>query len=235
MESKNTKRERDSHHEPEDEPLLKRPRVEPSPSPAAAAAARVAIIGTAGRINDARNRTLSLKLYQAMIEAAARCIEDTFGLDLRECVLVSGGAAWADHVAVDLFLQKRVRGLTLLLPSNLTAVPGAFGYVDTGVVDFIKNPGGTSNHYHRLFSKKLGRNSLEDLHRARDAGAHIDVSTPGFFARNGGIARHCTHMIAFTWSTNGVPSDGGTLKTWKQCKLDPEHKKHIALGSLVVT
>ncbi len=59
---------------------------------------RVAIIGTAGR----GVATMTKQLFDSMVIEAKSVINS---LALTEVELISGGAAWSDHVAVALFLQ----------------------------------------------------------------------------------------------------------------------------------
>lgn len=189
--------------------------------------AHVAIIGTAGRD---RAERLTPALFAGMTRAAAGIIKDTFGLDPAATTLISGGAAWADHVAVALYLEGGVAGLTLYTPCAFQ--DGSNGYADTGVIDWRANPGGTANYYHRRFSKCLGRNTLGELGAARERGATFDASHPGFHARNSEVARVATHMIALTWAEGATPADGGTLDTWKKCPLPADKKVHVSLGGL---
>jgi hypothetical protein len=188
----------------------------------------IAIIGTSGRSN---TKDLSLALFESMVESAANVIKDAFGLEPANCSLVSGGAAWSDHVAVTLFLQGKVAGLTVYAPCSFQKTQ----FIDTGIVDWRSNPGGTANYYHRRFSKCIGRNTLDDIERAIQKGAVLDASHQGFHARNMDIATQATHMIAFSWSESGAPTDGGTLDTWKNCPLPSEKKVHVGLGRLLET
>jgi hypothetical protein len=99
-----------------------------------------AIVGTAGRKEDGKK--LSRKHYEAMA-IVADCLVDQFAENNYPIThLVSGGAAWADHVAVRLFLDKKVPNLRLFLPAAWE--DGTFK--DTGERDPFKNPGGTANY-----------------------------------------------------------------------------------------
>lgn len=198
---------------------VKKARVDEQTQPA-----HVAIIGTAGRMNDKRNKDLTTAHFEWMVDSALKTLV-SFGLDPSETHLISGGAAWADHVAVELFLRKKVAGLTLYAPCAFAEA----SFVDTGSADWRTNPGKTSNYYHRLFSEKIGRNSLTEIATACARGAVLDTSGTGFHSRNSAIAARATHMIAFTWSEEGKPTDGGTLDTWKKCALAGEFKVHVSL------
>lgn len=193
---------------------------------------RVAIIGTAGRGKE----PMTLALFDAMVQAARETMTHTLGLDPKECQLVSGGAAWADHVAVALFLQGDVAGLTIYAPCAF--VGAAAGFEDTGAADWRINPGKSANHYHARFSKAVKRDTLAEIAAAQQQGARISVghtAAKGFHARNKSIAAAATHMIAFSWGEGPAPSDGGTAHTWNQCKLDSTYKKHIGLRQLIVS
>ena len=88
---------------------MKRNRSEASPP-----ICTVAIIGSAGRNEDGAK--MNATVFDAMTAAALRTITDHWHLSPQNVRLVSGGAAWADHVAVRLFLDgvgaeaKRKRG-----------------------------------------------------------------------------------------------------------------------------
>lgn len=178
---------------------------------------RVAIIGTAGRTLQDR---LTRLLYQRMVETTRELI-------LSEDVVVSGGAAWADHVAVTLFLTGKCQGLELYLPCEWDKTQ----YVDNGHNHWAKNPGRLANQYHRAFSKAVGIDSLEQIARAIESGATIHVHS-GFHARNTLVATTCDKMIALTWASDGTEIVGGTKDTWDKCKLTSADKKHICLLEL---
>jgi len=218
--------------------VKKRPRDQGDATPAVAMVAkkprlearvRVAIIGTAGRANDARNAQLSAALFERMVDAAAAHMA-ALGVAPLHAHVISGGAAWADHVAVALFLQRRVAALTLYAPCAYDRARGA--YVDTGSGDWRTNPGRTSNYYHRAFAAKVGRDTLAEIGQAIEQGATLDTGGGGFHARNAAIAAKATHLLAFTWSADGTPTDGGTADTWRRCRLPAALKVHLCLGTL---
>ncbi|KAL6041651.1 DprA-like DNA processing chain A [Balamuthia mandrillaris] len=192
---------------------------------------KVGIIGTAGRGADAAR--LHKDLFDAMVYQAIHLIEEEFKLEWERVHLVSGGAAWADHVAVTLWnmgkcLEKRQ-------PSKLTVYmpcPWDFKqqrYHDDGRVDWRSNPGGTSNYYHRLFSQKLQCNTLAGIHQAASSGAVLDSSHKGLFQRNTAVAANVDCLIAFTF----LPfSDGGTKHTWDSCPSSVR-KVHVPLDTLL--
>lgn len=183
---------------------------------------RIGIIGTAGRKDDGPK--MSSELFEKMFEHITNYITEELGYNLSEVELVSGGAAWADHLAVVLYLTYYVKSLMMYLPAKWEED----AYHDTGVVDWRTNPGGTSNYYHRKFSEKYGKDSLKEIQEAIDSGAEIDCTTLGFHNRNSQVAK-VDHLIAYTWGTGDKPKDGGTLNTWSKCK---SKKVHIPLSSL---
>jgi len=130
-----------------------------------------------------------------------------------------------DHVAVAMFLQQQVAELMIYSPCNFVDSK----FADVGGGDWKTNPGRSANYYHSLFSKKVGRNTLEEIALACQLGAVLDGTNFGFHARNDVVASLATHMIAFTWSNSGSPDDGGSRYTWQRCPLDPSLKVHICL------
>ena len=77
--------------------------------------------------------------------------------------LVSGGAAWADHVAVTLALDGTVDPAALTLH-----LPAAF---EDGRFDADTRDGGTANHYHRLFYARSGIDGLAEIAEVLRRGA----------------------------------------------------------------
>lgn len=191
----------------------------------------VSIIGTSGRKDAIKNLTPTL--FNRMVAKADETL-DSLSFSKKEIMLVSGGAAWSDHVAVSLFLTGDYGGLKLYLPSLFDKEKVA--YYDTGVVNWKTNPGGTANYYFRPFSKIMERNMLEDLKKAQEKGALFDTplnsdgkSSQGFHGRNTLVAQSDV-VIAFTWGEH-EPTDGGTKDTWKKVPKTST-KIHISLSTL---
>lgn len=184
----------------------------------------VSIIGTAGRSHQDPTATM----YDKMILSAVKYLQSLPG----DIILVSGGAAWSDHVAVHLYLNRQqyslpIIGLRLYLPCAFDATTKR--YVDTGSSDWRVNPGRISNVYHQQFSNAVGRNSLDELAIVNTGGDHVHIEVfDGFHARNSRVAQS-EYVLAFTWGQH-EPEDGGTLDTWKKAK----HAKrtHISLATL---
>src|SRR5438552_2570297 len=121
------------------------------------AARTVAIVGTAGRGADAGK--IDARLFEKMVSEAANIIERRFGLRASDVVLVSGGAAGADHAAVALWLSRNrdthgspttvtasgFAGLRLFLPCPVVneLEPAPFGRLRGGA----DAAGATMNRY----------------------------------------------------------------------------------------
>lgn len=194
----------------------------------------IAIIGTAGRQTDFAGLTPAR--YKKMIELALVEIAQPTA-----ATLVSGGAAWADHIAVILFLTGTVPQLRLHLPAPLTATGFAENKRDR------HDPGGIANYYHRRFSQAWNQSSISQLLEAQRRGAHVEV-TPGFKPRNTKVAAEAHRLTAFTFGPGptgrhapGSPGfhdpraaglkDGGTADTWAKA-TGAAQKIHFAIGEL---
>lgn len=198
---------------------------------------KIGIIGTAGRKEDAAKLTAKHVEYMIQIALMHVSSKDT---------VVSGGAAWADHTAV--LIRPHCARLFLQLPCKWDVNKRA--YHDTNINNFQTNPGGTSNYYHRLFSKKWAEgfepiyknnfNSLEQLHECY-LEAHKPGINPsersviwcdnfkGFFDRNLQVGK-VDKLIAFTFNKGSIPKDGGTKHTWDNSNAPI--KLHFDLGTV---
>lgn len=194
----------------------------------------IAIIGSAGRGTDANH--LNEDLYAAMYDEAIEIVR-RFGIE----EAVSGGAAFADHVAVSLYLNREVTSLRLYLP----AVFDGKAFVPNARVH--SNPGKTANMHHGEFRSSCGIDGLAQIAFAIGRGAYTETYA-GFKRRNLEVAGHCTHMVAFTFgsqqSADFLPDsegftsskaaglkDGGTAHTWGEC-WKAEWKRHVNLREL---
>lgn len=189
----------------------------------------IGIIGSAGRGSDI-NR-LNADIYEKMIGSVSEKIQKIASESPNTCItLVSGGAAWADHIAVILWNRNEphVSGLKLYLPAKwLSDIPR---FLDNGCSDSYINPGKYANMYHRAFADKTGIDSLNQIEQAIIKGAIIDDTNKGFHARNTKIAEECDVLIALTFGPDKYPRSGGTLDTWKKSKTN--RKIHIPIGKL---
>lgn len=189
------------------------------PHTAATATRVLAIIGTAGRDKE---RPMTQHLWLAMIDDLRGRVEN-------QDHLVSGGAAWADHLAVHAFLHGWVNQLTLYLPAPFER--GVF-------LGPTKSAASAANFYHERFSAAIGQNSRQQIALAIARGARIECepSAAGYgamFARNKKVAELATACLAYTFGNGQDPADGGTLNTWKQIQGDD--RVHVALATLDVT
>ena len=161
---------------------------------------KLGIIGTAGRKEDGYKLNLGLWILM-------NSVAETLALALKVDGFVSGGAAWADHVAVSLFIKydSGQFGLSLHLPAQLT--------INGFTQGFDKyDAGKTSNYYHELFSKKIGIDSFHDLNHAINSGAKVTVGTD-FKSRNTLVANEADILLAFTFGEGSILKDGGTKDT----------------------
>lgn len=173
---------------------------------------RIGVIGTCGR-DKTKESYMTKELYLKMALTLLSKIKNYDNV-----TLVSGGAAWSDHLAVTLYLGGYVKNLELHLPCTFEDE-----FYDNGDRDWKTNPGYVSNMYHQKFSKKLGINSLLEIKTAIEKGAIVKVGK-GFHDRNNGIT-NVDIMYAFTWGKD-FPEEGGTKYTWDRTSSE---KHHISL------
>lgn len=129
--------------------------------------------------------------------------------------LISGGAAFSDHVAVIVALELNLP-IELALPTKYNLDTGWF--LDSGVRDFKTNPGGTANYYHRLMEEVTGgKYNSKQIGEAYAKGLATLYAYNGFFARNSVVAAKANILVAFTFSDDNNPADGGTKDTWDKC------------------
>jgi hypothetical protein len=188
---------------------------------------------------------MSAALFDNMMMDADRWLRAIGSRSARSVALVSGAAAWADHVAVRLFLERRVAGLDLHLPAALEG--GRFAE-DPSRGRF--DPGRTANYYHDIFSASLKADTLAESGRAIELGAGCTVGRD-FRQRNTTVARSAEAVIAYTFGDRRAkPSlfkpedpgfsdaaaagvkDGGTMDTYlkaRTCRI----KIHVPLWQLM--
>lgn len=192
----------------------------------------LAIIGTAGRGTDAAK--LSRPLYDAMYGRTLSAMGEWDDRDL-----VSGGAAWADHLAVRAFLEGEARSLRLFLPARFEG-----RRFEGPPADAAR----TANRYHAEFSRILGIDTLSQIEEAVRRGAVASFHA-GFKTRNLEVAAAASRVLAFTFGAGREPAvsveadeafgsafdaglkDGGTAHTWAQAWRADE-KLHVDLGWL---
>lgn len=176
----------------------------------------VAVIGTAGRD---KGKPYTKQLWEAMLEDARRRF-------VSDVTLVSGGAAWADHLAVALFLENRDKfSLRLFLPSIFAEHTQRF-------VGPANSAASAANFYHEKFSRAIGvdsRGQIASLFKMGNVSIDCEPSSEGYggmFARNKKVAQVSDACLAYTWGEGTEPADGGTMNTWKQIE---GRKVHVPL------
>lgn len=191
------------------------------------------IIGTAGRGDDAA--LLNFSLYDRMYQLVERAVSDMLVLDgdMMPFTLISGGAAWSDHLAVLFFLLNRERYPNMALRLEL---PAKF---DTKRREFVSEGGrsaSTANLYHRKMSSVLwGREndngSLDDIAAivllSKEPDSLITVTTTpdtygfgSFFKRNAEVARLSTCLMAFTsGGPNGTTAPESGFSAWSGSRI----------------
>lgn len=179
---------------------------------------RLAIIGTAGRDRD---KPMNADLWDAMCDDLQQRL---FGNEH----LISGGAAWADHLAVHAYHSGWVNELTLFLPAPM----GPSGFLGPA-----RSAASAANYYHQRFSDVIGRHSYQELRALANCPSvtlNFENVSPGYsamFARNAKVAAMATGVIAYTFGQGTVPADGGTRNTWDQ--ICCEDRTHVALDALL--
>lgn len=178
----------------------------------------IAVIGTAGRD---KTRPMTDKHWDFMCETIAAEVKP-------EDTLVSGGAAWADHVAIWAYGTGLVKNLILHLPAPF--VSGRFQGPNMGA-------GQTCNYYHKLFSEAMGFDSLGHIKQAFMYQSSVAITEepagPGygaFVARNRKVADTCTHMVAFTFGEGDVLHEGGAKMTWNMAA--DKLRIHVPLSNI---
>ena len=177
---------------------------------------KIAIIGTAGRD---KSKPMTMALWEWMVNDAVQRVP-------KGAHLVSGGAAWADHLAVELFLMDHAAKLTLHLPAP---------FKDYRFVGPSRSSASAANYYHGEFSAVINHQTLGDIaqcEHARDCdGTYEDADEgySGMFKRNDRIAKSADVMLAYTFGVGPQPADGGTRHTWDRFT---GQKTHIELPSL---
>lgn len=181
----------------------------------------VSVIGTSGRNTMDK---LNAELYEKMITMTKDIIDNTFKLDPKNIILISGGAAWCDHIAVSLFLENYTNNSRLYIPCEWDFINKMYkrSYTEHDCAR-------TANYYHINFSKIIKRNSLHEIDKAVKNGLILDTSFPGFKNRNTAVSQS-NYIIAFTFSKGNSPETGGTRDTWNKSKT--KNKIHICIDDL---
>lgn len=176
------------------------------------------IIGTAGRKDDYDK--LTNNLWNNCKKLVLKFVEQ-----VNPDRLVSGGAAFSDHLSVQLFNKGIVKNLTLYLPTGFDLETNKFEDNKTGNI---------ANYYHKLYTKKTGRNSLLEISQAINKGAIIKCGD-GFFARNTKVAADSDILLAITFGDKEVLKDGGTADTMKKyIDMGKSAGYHLNLNDMIL-
>lgn len=202
----------------------------------------LAVIGSAGRGLDAKS--ITRELYAAMYRQTVQAMRE---LGIRH--LVSGGAAYSDHLAVLAYLNGDADRLTLRFPAPFVTDPEPMFDFSTGL-----QCAGIANRYHRQMESLIRVPGLSLIARAIEKGAEVSVGF-GFHGRNSQVAADATALIAFTFGRPGKTSsvdvietflpgthghassgdaglkDGGTADTWRKAQR-AETKIHVDLMAM---
>jgi hypothetical protein len=189
----------------------------------------IGMAGGASRVPTFAKPLLTADLFATMVVDAENRISPTSAWD--NIRLVSGGAAWADHVAVALYLKHGTAApckLMLYFPCDWDAAAKRF--VDSGSSDWKVNPGRLANSLHAEFSAVVGRDSLHEIDDAIRRGAEIITAFRGFHPRNDALAAGVDWLLAYSWG-DAEPESGGTLYTWSRF-ANRAQKTRVSLARL---
>lgn len=182
---------------------------------------KVSIIGTASE----KGGKLSKRKWRKMIKECEKYITENITDDWSNIKLISGGAAWCDHIAVYLYKKHPESKLVLHIPCKWNDEE----FYDNGEYHWAKNPGKLANAYHVSFSQKIGRDTLKDIKKVIILGAKVKEYN-GFHKRNVEVGK-CHYLIAFSYSNDDdIPQDGGTSYTWNK-SISP-NKKHFNIANI---
>lgn len=195
-------------------------------------------------------------LWKVMVHCARQVLTHVFSLDASSSPtepiqLISGGAAIADHVAVQLYLDScsPTAGKSAPSPYQL-ALHLPCGWDSTRKeYDAKSYEGRRSNSLHVQFSRQASfpsvRTSLQQLHDVvKQSSVYPSTGNSetkpvavqfhgGFLHRNRFVAREAEYVLAMTWSSPSALApvgESGTAHTWN---LSKGVKLHLPLSELV--
>lgn len=165
----------------------------------------LAIIGTAGRGEDGPK--LTNYHWLKMVEASRHVIKEN---EIE--TLVSGGAAWADHVAVEIGLRDNIK-TKIWLPENGRDLS-------------------TTHYYHGKFSSVRDFDTWKELNECFNLKRFNIQSFGGFKDRNSKVANEATMFIAMTFGDKDKVKDGGTADTVIKMQKRGLKGYHLDLNTL---
>ena len=169
---------------------------------------KIGVIGSSGR--GALAQRMSRPLYFAMVNDAHQLLDQARIRDDEIVELVSGGSAWADHVAVSLYLKGVADSLTLYLPCGYDAHQHKF----IGPRGWLEGDAWVLNQRHDVFGLVMGRDPRLGIEDAVARGAQLVTVVGGFLGRNLEVGR-VDWLIAYTWDGTPEPQSPGTGHTWR--------------------
>jgi hypothetical protein len=165
----------------------------------------LAIIGTAGRKEDSKK--LTLRHWDRMCDAAEKVIK------LENIThLVSGGAAWADHVAIEVGLDLEIP-TTIWLPEKEKDLEIA-------------------SYYHKAFGKIIGGDTWDTVMLASAYDNFTLKNFGGFKDRNTKVAEQADVFLAMTFGDREKVKDGGTADTVVKMQSRGIKGYHLDLNAL---
>ena len=167
---------------------------------------KLAIIGTSGRNPQDGAKLLNFHM-QWMAENVLCYIEHILKTTTDNIILVSGGSAWADHVAVQLYLEYNFGGLELYLPTNFDIIQKKYADTYEGLM---------LNILHMQCKEKIHVDVLNELAEAISKKTTKVIVKKGVFQKNSLISKNCDHLICFIFGQ--TISGGGSYDTWKKTK-----------------
>jgi hypothetical protein len=171
---------------------------------------RVGVIGTAGR--NCLDR-LNADVYDKMALDFENILRNIREVENKSIELVSGGAAWVDHLAVRIYLEDivSVESIHLYLPCKFYLLNSCF--------DCYSQEGKTLNFYHGKFSSIIIEEDLDFFYSRKQLSMVIDNESnytviSGFKNRNIEVGK-VDLLVAYTFGKNVPLSGSGTWHCWK--------------------
>lgn len=208
---------------------------------------RIGIIGCAGRQDDGKK--IQPYHYTVAFNYVKKKITEEVS-PAEHITLVSGGAAWMDHVAIGLFKDEQFckdrKSLELHLPCKWDY--DNHRYLQTG----YKGTGDRANYLHQQFSLKMTNQSsvkatLQSIHEMLSNPSCTHFVYNGFHERNLGTGQ-VDWLIAFTfgdkssvcpqgsdgWDNRELAGlkDGGTTHCWEHSSAPS--KIHVSLNDITL-
>lgn len=205
---------------------------------------RIAIIGSMGSAKHGDKALYTKELWLAMVEKAKSYLFQAWIQDwtlVEKVTLISGGSAFADHVAVEVFKHWKEENKPVELQLFLTTpFDKTYSQFDESEElasnNQYMNRGKHTNRSFDYFSKVMERDMIKDFAFVQNMypnEVHFRLSERGFKDRDRMIARTCSHMLAFTFQEGPAPKPGGgTAYTWSQCFVHSSLKHHVSLLTL---